>query len=37
LGKIAISGISGEVPEFNGLTYLGLIASREAIEKKAPF
>jgi|KBSSwiStaDraftv2_1062776.scaffolds.fasta_scaffold04491_4 NitT/TauT family transport system substrate-binding protein len=36
LGKIAISGISGEVPEFNGLTYLGLIASREAIEKKGP-
>jgi NitT/TauT family transport system substrate-binding protein len=36
LGKIAISGISGEVPEFNGLTYLGLIASREAIEKKRP-
>ncbi len=36
LGKIAISGIAGEVPEFNGLTYLGLIASREAIEKKRP-
>jgi NitT/TauT family transport system substrate-binding protein len=34
LGKIAISGMSGEVPEFNGLTYLGLIASRDAIEKK---
>lgn len=36
LGKIAISGIAGEVPEFNGLTYLGLIASHEAIEKKKP-
>ena len=36
LGRIAISAITGEVPEFNGLTYLGLIASREAIEKKAP-
>jgi NitT/TauT family transport system substrate-binding protein len=33
LGKIAISGIAGEVPEFNGLTYLGLIASRDAIDK----
>jgi ABC-type nitrate/sulfonate/bicarbonate transport system substrate-binding protein len=36
LGRTVISGMSGEVPEFNGLTYLGLIASREAIEKKKP-
>jgi NitT/TauT family transport system substrate-binding protein len=36
LGRVAVSGIIGEVPEFNGLIYLGLIASREAIEKKRP-
>jgi NitT/TauT family transport system substrate-binding protein len=36
LGAIAISAIAGEVPEFNGLTYLGLITSRDAIEKKRP-
>lgn len=36
LGAIAISAITGEVPEFNGLMYLGLITSRDAIEKKRP-
>lgn len=36
LGKIAISAITGEVPEFNGFTYLGLITSTETLEKKKP-
>lgn len=36
LGRIAISAITGEVPEFNGFTYLGLITSNETIEKKKP-
>ena len=31
-----ITAIDGEVPEFNGFLYLGLIASNEAIEKKRP-
>jgi len=35
-GKIVITAIDGEVPEFNGFLYLGLIASNEAIEKKRP-